>query len=69
MLSVYVDLRGRRYSIEQDLTTGTYLAVRPCFRGMRVRRFRTAGEAMRWLRWLVPGGLRLEEEGESNAER
>lgn len=69
MLSVYVDSRGRRYSIEQDLTTGTYLAVRPCFRGMRVRRFPDAGTAMRWLRRLVPGGLRLEDEGDSDAER
>lgn len=69
MLSVYVDSRGRRYSIEQDLVNGTYIAMRPGFHRPRVRRFPDAGTAMRWLRRLVPGGLRLEDGGDSDAER
>lgn len=60
-MTAYVDARGLRFTIERDLSDGTYIATRPGFHRLHARRFPNAGAAMRWLRRLVPGGLRLSE--------
>ena len=60
-MNTYRDRKNRTYQIEQDPSTGYVIATRPGRKHPVVRRFHNTGDAMRWIRFLVPGGIELDD--------